>query len=115
MSEPERRDGDLDEISDEDLEEFEALVRSVYGEGSECCLELADVIHALVPALRAARERLEAEKAKIPRLREIERCAAGVVRTAHPDITKHSVVREWWTPLVIAVASAEPGAGEKPR
>ncbi len=42
--------------------------------------------------------------AELERLREVERCAAGLVRTAHPtDVGKHEVVRQWWDALVCAL------------
>ena len=37
------------------------------------------------------------------RLQEIERCARGVVRTAHPNVCDHGVVRQWWDALKAAL------------
>lgn len=34
---------------------------------------------------------------------EIVRAARGLVRTAHPDVGQHEVVRQWWDALVAAV------------
>jgi len=36
---------------------------------------------------------------EVERLREIERCARGVVRTAHREVTKRMVVDAWWNAL----------------
>lgn len=37
------------------------------------------------------------------RWREIERCARGVVRTAHPDVAEHMVADGWWNALITAL------------
>ena len=42
------------------------------------------------------------------RLREIERCAAGLVRTAHVEVGKREVVRQWWDGLLAALHPQEP-------
>jgi hypothetical protein len=34
---------------------------------------------------------------------EVERCARGLVRTAHPEVGKREVVRQWWDALVTAL------------
>ena len=47
------------------------------------------------------------------RWREIERCAAGVVRTAHPDVTEYMVADGWWNALIAALAHPESVAREE--
>jgi len=36
---------------------------------------------------------------------EVERTARGLVRTAHPEVGKHEVVRSWWDALVESLGS----------
>jgi hypothetical protein len=41
---------------------------------------------------------------ELARLAEIERCARGLVRTAHPtDVGVKEVVRAWWDALRLAL------------
>ena len=40
---------------------------------------------------------------EIHRLHVIESKAAGLVRTAHPEVGKREVVRQWWDALVAAL------------
>lgn len=43
---------------------------------------------------------------------DVVRAAAGVVRTAHPEVTKYGVVAEWWNALVAALDRHQASGGE---
>ena len=67
-------------------------------------------IAALVAEVRLLRDALDAG---CERSREIERCARGVVRTAHPDATTFMIADGWWNALKAALALSAPVAGEE--
>ena len=66
-------------------------------------------IQAVQPATHATAEQgnvgvsATAQEQRMKQLLEIERCARGVVRTAHPEVTRHGVVTEWWKALCDAL------------
>jgi hypothetical protein len=59
------------------------------------------------------RDQLQTEvqrlRGEVERLTLIETKAAGLVRTAHPEVGKREVVRQWWDSLVAAL---HPPVGE---
>lgn len=60
---------------------------------------IADRSLAVGEAIRSA----NAVRAELGRLREIERCARGVVQTSHPANIYDAVVSDWWDALKRAV------------
>jgi hypothetical protein len=43
---------------------------------------------------------------RLDRLEEVERCARGLVRTAHPAVGEREVSRPWWDALCRALEEA---------
>ena len=70
--------------------------------------ELFDAAALQAEWMREVLEARDALKAEVERLREIERCARGLLRTAHVEVGKREVVRQWWDALLAALHPQEP-------